>query len=1218
MPAPNARLLSTLAGAALALSLGMSARADDSEIFLLQPANVPQANILLIIDTSGSMNETIESTLDPYDPTFSYSNTDANCSDDRIYYSTGSTAPTSCGGLSSVRLSGNFSASTPYEIKCARAISALAWGTGATGSGFYSDRFIRWRGTGSSRAWQGTLSNNNATDMECAEDAGVHGVDASSAGKWPQQGTANQSGGAWTSTATNSWWGLAANTGLAATLYSPNYIRYLRNGPRTTRSRMDVVKTAAASLLNSMPNLNVGVMRYSANTAASDGGYVSSESAASGGMLMSPVSPLDAKRSTLISEISGATSTLYQPYGWTPLSETYFEAYRYFSGGAVQYGTAAKLCTAITNAGSNSSGQCSTPVSTYLVSHPSDALAISGSNYVSPMTQSCQKNYIVYLTDGLPTQDNEADSLITGLPNFAARGGACDASGAGRCLGALAQYMAHDDTDMRTDVDGKQQVISYFIGFGDDFAGSGLGSAFAYLQSAATKGKGQAYQANDLASLSGVFNSIITDILSTSTTFTAPTVSVNAFNRTQTLDDLYVSVFKPNTGRHWPGNLKKYTAKTEVVSGQTVTTIKDSSNPPANAIDLASGFFDSDAKSFWSATTDGADVELGGAAKRLTDPTNRNLYTYLGGSIPSGSDNTLLSAHAVSTSNSALTDTVLGIGGAGDPSRDNLINWARGTDVRNEDGDAATSVRGAMGDPMHSPPAVVTYDFTINSTTGKPENFDSVVFVTTNDGYLHAIDTDDGNELWSFIPQELLTNLKLLYFNNPVAAKEYTLDGEIRVLKYDVDGDGRVETPNDKVFLFFGMGRGGNRYYALDVTNKTAPKYLWSIGSTQLLGVGDTWSPPSIARVNIASATQNSQKLVLIVGGGYDPDQDAAIYNSSDDVGNHLYMIDALRGSVLWTAGPAVATGIDFVNSRMTHSIPGGLSVLDTNSDGFADRMYVGDMAGQVWRFDITNGNNRSSLVAGGVIASLGTKDDATAVPADARRFYNQPDVSLLQRPGEALIYNIAIGSGYRGHPLNTVVHDRFYSLRDPQPFRVLTQAQYDDTSVVPLLRDSGLTDVTDPVVTSALPAGSAGWKLTLNLPTWRGEKSLSSSTTFNNVIQFTTFTPPATTTSTLTCTVTSTGTNRVYTIDAFNGAPIRRDTPVDTDGDGDVDADDDNAPDPEDRYEDLAQGGIAPQVSYLFPENNTVVCLAGVEVLNTCRSFNSRIKTYWRETNAP
>ena len=311
-------------------------------------------------------------------------------------------------------------------------------------------------------------------------------------------------------------------------------------------------------------------MRYSANLSNTSGGYPSQDDAARGGMVISPVSPLDPKRTALIADFT--TSNKFEPFGWTPLSETLFEAYRYFSGGAPEFGDESKACTQITNPDANSSGTCNTPIGTYLVDRHSDPAAISGGNYISPATESCQKNYIVYLTDGLPTQDNEADSLITGLPNFATLGGACDATGAGRCLGALSQYIANESTDLRSTVDGNQNVITHFIGFGDDFSGSGLGSAFAYLQAAATRGRGSAYQANDLASLSSVFNTIITDILATSTTFTAPTVSVNAFNRTQTLDDLYVSVFKPNTSRHWPGNLKKYTAKTVTATDGTKTT----------------------------------------------------------------------------------------------------------------------------------------------------------------------------------------------------------------------------------------------------------------------------------------------------------------------------------------------------------------------------------------------------------------------------------------------------------------------------------------------------------------------------------------------------------------------------------------------------------------------------------------------------------------------
>ncbi len=132
-----------------------------------------------------------------------------------------------------------------------------------------------------------------------------------------------------------------------------------------------------------------------------------------------------------------------------------------------------------------------------------------------------------------------------------------------------------------------------------------------------------------------------------------------------------------------------------------------------------------------------------------------------------------------------------------------------------------------------------------------------------------------------------------------------------------------------------------------------------------------------------------------------------------------------------------------------------------------------------------------------------------------------------------------------------------------------------------------------------------------------KGEKSLNPSSTFDNKIFFTTYLPPTDSEANPeTCSITSSGRNRVYVINAFNGAPIpRRDGETDPDGDGTGDGS--GGMKKEDRFEELAQGGIAPEVSFLFPEPNQVMCLSGVEILNACKNFNSRIKTYWRESTA-
>ncbi len=582
------------------------------------------------------------------------------------------------------------------------------------------------------------------------------------------------------------------------------------------------------------------------------------------------------------------------------------------------------------------------------------------------------------------------------------------------------------------------------------------------------------------------------EILDTSATFTSPTVAVNAFNRTQNLNDLFITVFKPTDSLRWPGNVKKYRLD------PTTGNIEDAAG--VDAVDPTMGFFKTSARSYWSATTDGDTVSAGGAANKLPSPATRNLYTYY-----SGSASTTLSAaaNAFSTANTAITDVLLDVNTTGRPSRDNVINWARGVDVRDADADGnTTEARNQMGDPLHSRPATVIY----GGTAASPSLTDAVVFAATNEGYLHAIDPSTGVELWSFIPDVMWPKLYLLYENPPSSTKFYGVDGSMQVLKIDVNQNGIVEpAQGDRVYLYFGMRRGGNYYYALDVTDKAAPKFLWKDSSVELPGLAQTWSTPAVAKVNVNSASQTqSRKYVLIFGGGYEEDQDPNSTTlltsySTDTTGNRIFMVDAETGARLWYAG-GTGSGANRVLTKMNNSIPSDIRVIDLDNDGFADRMYAGDMGGRLWRFDITNGAVPNSLVTGGVIAALGNADDATHPAVSTRRFYYAPDVSLIRSNNTAFL-NIAIGSGYRASPLNLQVDERLYSIRDRDVFNKLTQAQYDAYAV---LTETSLVDVTADITTTVSPSAN-GWRIDLILD---GEKVLAESRTFNNKILFSTFTP--------------------------------------------------------------------------------------------------------------
>lgn len=1148
------RIFSLLAGL-FAVMAAPPSFADDSEVFTNSSfvATGVRPNILFIIDTSGSMETEVIYT---YDPATKYS---GPCTDtDRVYWRTTKTKePPDCTTSDQwVKLDNN---------RCHAAFTGMStggWWRGRTAMLISGDP-SRW----------GDLVAGKDAKLECELDKGVHGDLPGSEAAGSELKYARNGGGKLDSDR----WGKSDSKNQVnwddrqrISLYSANYINfYMGKDVGNPSTRLEIVRNAAKDLIDSLSGVNLGIMRYSSD--------------AEGGMVTFPISELtDANKTAMKTELD-----TYVADGNTPLSETLYEAHQYLSGGSVVYGN--KSRASLKGVGE--------------VSYPSVAGSRVGNDasaktYKSPMQYSCQNTFVVYLTDGLPTTDNSADArmegsdTVTGLPDFKEDGGTCpkevEGSTSGRCLESMARYMHTHDLRPDNEVIGPQTVTTYFIGFGNDIAKSAD-----YLNDVATAGGGSAYTAEDAPGLAATLEEIISEVVDSSdTTFVSPAVSVNAFNRTQNFNDLYVSVFAPSKNRHWPGNLKKY----RIIDGEIYGTDETKS-----AVDPATGFFRKEAKATNTPTgdvADGFDAKSGGSAARLKDDQGwaddkRKLYTYL------GSDTDLTAAtNAIRVDNADITAAMLGAGDAG--LRQKIIEFARGRDLTDENkNENVDEPRKRMGDPMHARPAIVVYGGTAESPIG-------TVFTPTNDGYLHAFDMASGDELWAFIPEQFVSRLTTLYNNPPSPTRSYSLDGDVRVFKYDVDQDGLVEPDDgDKVYLFFGTGRGGSAYYSLDVTGREKPVFRWMKTSDDYPRLGRSWSTPAIARVNIKDATQNDQKLVLIFGGGYDNSQENT-YFTTDSSGNAIFMADLETGTMLWHASSSSA---DFVNDQMTHSIPSAITVLDTDGDKYADRMYAADMGGRVWRFDITNGNGVTDLVSGGVLASLGgaavaaacdpdDPDPCTVPLASTRRLYGSPDVAPISLRGSRPFFNIAIGSGYRGHPLERATHDRFYSIRDYQPFNKRDNDSYTETGAVIL--DSQLEDITDNV-NAVVPDGAKGWKIQFDRDGWRGEKVLADSVTAAGVVFFPTFTPLSADPDKPCLARTS---NRLYAVYAANGRPFTRwvDSPV-----GD--------PTPEDRYIDLAQKGIAPALTILAnpnDPNHQGICQVGAQILNRCVEFGSSIRSFW------
>ena len=1098
----------------LTLSAG-SALADDTEIFVNKDLNAKQPNVLFIVDTSGSMSGKEEVIKSPYDASKDYTGcTQADKGDpdkERIYWSEGSTSsPPACNSKKWFYKTAN---------KCDAAAIALA-----SSSGTAIVNAKQWRkgnGKNSPDQWRDISDSDsyNSSPIECSDDAGKHGKDAGDSDKY-----ASNSNGPWNSSSDVNW-------NKTYQFYSANYMSWFHHHSDTEEmSRLAIVQDIAKKVVDSSTGINIGLMRF--NESKAYGWKWDSE----GGRMSLPVSDISANRALFKQRIDQYTHD-----GYTPLSETLYEAALYYQGKAPYYGTTTHGAGSVAET-KNGEG-----------------------NYISPIEHECQRNYIVLLTDGDPKEDGSADTLITSMT-----GKSCSDN----CLDELAEYMyTKDQRPGVGGVDGTNTIITHTVGFK---------TSQALLQSTASKGGGNYYTADNYQELQAALTKIFTDIIASTSTFTAPAVSVNAFNRLTHLEQIYFALFRPGEGPAWDGNVKRY--KWDSESGKLV----DASG--AEAVDESTGEYKASAKSIWSGVVDGNDVRLGGAANKM--PTTRKAYTHIGDKPTAASPSKLWeTAQALHENNTAITTTMLGLDAADTAGRTKLLQWARGVDIDDVDGDSNyTEMRPQMGDPLHTKPMLVAY----GSSEANPDLY---LFVTTNEGYLHAIETSTGEEKFAFMPQELLPNLKTNYNNEPGGQKTYGLDGPLTIWNTD-DGTGGVES-DEHVYLYMGMRRGGKHYYALDVTTVSQPKLLWQItgGSGSFAELGETWSRPVVTRMQIG-AEASDIKDVLVFGGGYDPVRDAPGLRREDGEGRAIFVVDAKTGDLLWSAGP----GTDHTRqlTDMKYSIPSDVRVIDVDNDGLADQFYVGDMGGQLWRFDVNNGKTGADLIEGGVIAELAASD----VEDNARRFYYPPDIALISRDGRQY-FSISIGSGWREHPLDTKVKDRFYVLRNFQIFGPNRDAA--GKAVYTKLTEANLYDASDNLLveggTAAIRAqhqtnlnAAAGWYIKLG----NGEKVLADSLTINYQVIFTTFQPSG---SAVSCRP-GEGTGRTYVVSVFDGRPT-----LDMSGDDTLTK--------LDRSVQLKRGGIPPAPALLFPGGKPVV-LIGPETplegkgLNTGNPAGKR--QYWRK----
>ncbi len=219
-----------------------------------------------------------------------------------------------------------------------------------------------------------------------------------------------------------------------------------------------------------------------------------------------------------------------------------------------------------------------------------------------------------------------------------------------------------------------------------------------------------------------------------------------------------------------------------------------------------------------------------------------------------------------------------------------------------------------------------------------------MVYIGGNDGMLHGFDassglTDSGKELLAYIPSGVFSsaaNAGLHYLTEPAYQHQFYVDLSPTVS--DVILNNKWST-----ILLGGERSGGRSMFALNVTNpslfgddatKAANTVLWEFTDADL---GYTYSKPTIVKLN-------NGKWGAIFGNGY---------NNTGSGEAKLFIVEIEPGGA-WTENTnfyKLGTGVG------TLATPNGLATptaVDLDGNGTADRVYAGDLSGNLWAFDIS------------------------------------------------------------------------------------------------------------------------------------------------------------------------------------------------------------------------------------------------------------------------
>lgn len=473
------------------------------------------------------------------------------------------------------------------------------------------------------------------------------------------------------------------------------------------------------------------------------------------------------------------------------------------------------------------------------------------------------------------------------------------------------------------------------------------------------------------------------------------------------------------------------------------------------------------------------------AADLVPDEILRNIYT-----MNSASNNgVVFNWGNLSPAQQAALNTLPG--GTTDTLGSQRVDWLRGDssqEVRNG-GVFRNRMVTVLGDIVNSDPTYVgTPDYryhllpdateaaayaTFRSGTSY-QNRREMLYVGANDGMLHAFDADTGIERFAYIPNLVMDDLSAL--TEPDYSHQYYVDGSPRAGDAYVNGQWRT-------VLLGTLGGGGDGVFALDVTYPDSfdtTSVLWEFTDADL---GEMSSQATIVRLN-------NGDWAALFGNGFDSVSGEA----------WLYLVDLDDGSII----RKIQAGNETANGLAT-PVP-----VDTNGDRITDYVYAGDLRGNMWKFDLSGGNDSQWDVAFGAGVNKEPLFTATDDLGNRQPITQRPAIGVHPDGG----YMVLFGTGSFYATGDNVVAatepvQSFYGIRDTGSEISGGRSALQEQTILAEVssNDKDLRVVSDEVVDYS---SDRGWYIDLVSPVagLEGERSVANPVLRGDRIIFTTLIP--------------------------------------------------------------------------------------------------------------